>query len=294
VVSDSGEWVVVQQGMNTERKQARRYHWLSEGLESFIDAPHAAIEGPHQGEIVNLTDRRAAPSRQAQLELAREGPDRVLATLRQLREAPLPGHAAAPHLQLPAHHELRASDVLLRRLHGTLAAAAERGPVDFADLLLTPGLGARSVLALATVSEVIHGAPCRFSDPGRFSTALGGKDGHPFPVPLDVYDETLAVLRGAVGRARLGNDERLAAIRELDRQARHLEGAASGPSFEEFVARESRHSHAYGGRTVHGPARPVPRKRPAATSPRRSKGTTPANSPGTSNSQLVLPGFADP
>jgi len=309
VVSESGEWVVVQQGMNTDRRQARRYHWLSEGLESFVEAPHSAIEGPHQGEIVNLTDRRAEASRRGQLELAQEGPDRVVATLRRLREAPLPRPEALPHLQLPAHHDLRASDLLLRRLHATLAAAAQRGPVDFAELLLTPGLGARSVLALATVSEVIHGAPCRFSDPGRFSTALGGKDGHPFPVPLHVYDETLAVLRSAVDRARMGNDERLAAIRELDRQARLLEGASiGGPSFDEFVESERRHAAAYGGMTVgttvgttmKGASRPAPpdppgsRRRPDDTKNAQDKNKKGRDASGQVGSQLSLPGLTDP
>lgn len=132
----------------------------------------------------------------------------------------------------------RASDVVLRRLHAALAAAAERGPRDFTDLLMTPGVGARTVAALALVAEVLHGAPARFSDPARFSMAHGGKDGHPFPVPLTVYDETIRVLKQAVERAKLGNDERLAAIRRLDQQARMLEGHVAGPALEPFVAQE--------------------------------------------------------
>jgi hypothetical protein len=151
---------------------------------------------------------------------------------------------------MPAHHDVRASDVVLRRLHGALAAAAERGPVDFAELLLTPGLGARTVLALALAAEVVHGAPCRFSDPARFSLAHGGKDGHPYPVPLRVYDETLSVLRRAVDRARLGEEDRLAALKRLDAEARRLEVAARGPSFDAFVDEERAASRAYGGRTV--------------------------------------------
>jgi hypothetical protein len=135
-------------------------------------------------------------------------------------------------------------------LHAALAAAADRGPKDFADLLLTPGVGARTVAALALVAEVLHGAPARFSDPARFSLAHGGKDGHPFPVPLKVYDQTIRVLKDAVGRAKLGNDERLAAIRQLDAQARALEGHVAGPSFEEFIAEEQGRAPEYGGRTV--------------------------------------------
>lgn len=155
-----------------------------------------------------------------------------------------------PHLQMPGRHEVRASDVVLRRLHGVLAAAADRGPKDFADLLLTPGVGARTVAALALVAEVVHGAPARFSDPARFSFAHGGKDGAPFPVPLTVYDETIRVLKDAVARAKLGNDERLAALRRLDRQARVLERTARGPGFDALVEEERRRTREYGGRMV--------------------------------------------
>ncbi|HYO53390.1 DUF763 domain-containing protein [Archangium sp.] len=237
ILSDDNAWAVVQQGMNAEARQARRYHWLSEGLGSFVDSPHAAIEGPPQGVILNLTDRRAARARVAQVELVSQGPDVVLGALRKLRPqpAPVPVTPPLPHLQLPSHEEVTRDDVLLRRLHGTLAAAAERGPKDFAELLLTPGVGARTVAALASVAEVLHGSPSRFTDPARFSFAQGGKDRHPFPVRLDVYDETLRVLRSAVDAAKLGNDERLLAIRELDRQARRLESVVTGASFEELV-----------------------------------------------------------
>jgi uncharacterized protein len=262
VVTEDGAWAVIQQGMNPARRQARRYHWLSMGLKSFVDEPHAAIDGPPQGRIVNLTDHRAAAARAHQVELARSDPDRVVATIRKLREAAgsIPLAASAPHLEMPAHHDVRPSDVLLRRLRGTLAAAAERGAADFAELLLVPGVGARTVLALALVSEVVHGAPCRFSDPARFSMAHGGKDGHPFPVPLNVYDETIRVMRDAVNRARLGRDDALAAIRQLDKQARILERTARTPAFEQFVAAQSAHSTRYGGTKVLGPDRAGPRR----------------------------------
>ena len=243
VVATDGAWTVVQQGMNTGRRQARRYHWLSEGVRSFVEEPHAAIEGRPAGSILNLTDRRAARSRSATLELSRE-PDRVLREL--------------PRLQMPAHHDVRRTDVFLRRLHGTLAAAREAGPRDFPDLLLQPGVGARTVEALAAVAEVLHGAPCRFGDPARFSLAHGGKDGHPFPVPLAVYDRTISVLKQAVGAARLGQTEKVDAIRRLDEQARRLEGAAGFPALDEYVSEERERSPMYGGRDVLGPARPAP------------------------------------
>jgi len=263
VVTDDGAWAVVQQGMSPERRQARRYHWLSEGLESFVDEPHAAIDGPNRGEIVNLTDHRAADSRACQVDIARSDPDRLLAQIRRIRELSDLQAASAPHLQMPAHHDVRPSDVLLRRLRGTLAAAADRGPENFSDLLLTPGVGARTIATLAMVGEVVHGVPCRFSDPARFSMALGGKDGHPFPVPLRVYDETIRVLRDAIDRAKLGSEDRLAAVRRLDQQARILERHAEGPSFEQFVEGERSRLPALEGRTVFGPAR---RAKPEATS----------------------------
>ncbi|MBC9033877.1 DUF763 domain-containing protein [Sphingomonas sp. JC676] len=254
IVSDDGRWVVVQQGMNGDRKQARRYHWLSEGLESFTDAPHAAIDGRDQGVIVNLADRRAAASREGQLELLGSiGPDGIARELARFEAPAVPAaQALLPHLVLPDHHDVRPENIIGRRLHGALAAAAERGPKDFADLLLVPGVGARTVRALAMVAEVVHGAPCRFSDPARFSLAHGGKDRHPYPVPLKVYDRTIAVMKSAVCNARLGQSEELDAIRRLDAQARRLEATATGPSVEALIAQERHNSHRYGGRSVIG------------------------------------------
>ncbi|MEO8307639.1 MAG: DUF763 domain-containing protein [Pseudomonadota bacterium] len=258
VVTNTGNWCVVQQGMNAQRAEARRYHWLSEDAGSFLDSPHAAIDGRNCGTIVNLAHARACSNRQAGLELVNAGPDRTVSVLRQLRSAgntalelfPEPTTRSLPHLRMPAHHDVRASDVQLKRLHGVLAAAADRGPRDFTELLMTPGVGQRTVASLALVAEVIYGAPARFSDPARFSLAHGGKDGHPFPVPLKVYDETIRVLTSAVNQAKLGNAEKLSAIQSLDRQARRLESVASGPGFEEFIEQERKDSPRYGGRKV--------------------------------------------
>ncbi|MFO1058519.1 MAG: DUF763 domain-containing protein [Dongiaceae bacterium] len=258
ILAADGRWVVVQQGMNEASRQARRYHWLSEGLESFVADPHAAIAGERPGEIVNLADRRAAGSHRAQLELLGGlGPDGIVreaAALAETGEAPAAPRSqpTLPHLVMPAHHEVRAGDVMLRRLHGALAAAAERGPADFAELLLVPGVGARTVRSLALVAEVVHGTPCRFADPARFAFAHGGKDRHPFPVPTRVYDQTIAVLKTALTQARLGREERLDAIRRLDRQARLLERTATGPSLDALTAAEFRDSHDHGGRSVFG------------------------------------------
>lgn len=263
IVADDGKWVIVQQGMSDARRQARRYHWLSEGLTSFLDDPHSAIEGEGKGEIVNLADRRAEKSRNAQLDLlAGLGPDRIAREYAALARMPEPEPEAAhepepeqlvlPHLVMPAHHEVRAEDVVQPRLQAALAAAADRGPQDFADLLLVPGVGARTVEALALVAEVVHGTPCRFTDPARFSFAHGGKDRHPFPVPIRVYDQTIDVMKSAIAKAKLGQTEELAAIRRLDEQTRRMERAAGGRSWDEVVADELDMSARYGGRSVFG------------------------------------------
>jgi hypothetical protein len=255
IVTTDGQWAVVQQGMNGDNGMARRYHWLSEGLESFVDAPHSAIDGENQGEIINLTDRRAEASRLKQLDLLQDfGPDRIVHEVSALEGcvAPPPDQPFLPHLVMPSHHDVRPKDVIVRRLHGALAAAATCGPADFADLLLVPGVGARTVQALAMVAEVIHGAPCRFADPARFSFAHGGKDRHPYPVPAKVYDKTISVLKSAITSAKLGHEERLGAIQRLDREARRLERLVKGPPLEEIAASERRSSHAYGGRSVFG------------------------------------------
>lgn len=251
-VTDDSKWTVVQQGMNGDKRQARRYHWHSEGLASFVEEPHSAIDGPDQGNIINLTDRRAGRSRDAQLELLSGlGPDRIVQEYAALTEARSP-QLDLPHLVMPAHHDVRAGDVFIRRLHGTLAAAADRGPSDFAQLLLTPGVGARTVESLAMVAEVVHGAPHRFADPARFSLAHGGKDRHPYPVPLKVYDETIRVLKSAVHKAKLGHSEELQALRRLDEQARLLERTATGPSLDVFMAGERSRSAALYGRSEFG------------------------------------------
>jgi uncharacterized protein len=255
IVTDDARWVVVQQGMNGYRRQARRYHWLSEGVGDFVNEPHAAIEGVSHGEIINLTDRRAANSRDAQLDLLNSlGPDGItkeagtlIGVSNKVSTQPI-----LPHLIMPAHHDVRPSDVVMRRLRGSLAAAADCAPRDFPELLLVSGVGARTVRALALVAEVVHGAPCRFSDPARFSFAHGGKDRHPFPVPLRVYDGTIRTLKKAVQNARLGRQEELGALKRLDQQARQLEVWVKASSFEAVLTEERQASPEYGGRSVFG------------------------------------------
>lgn len=247
VVHQSGEWAVVQQGMNEGSRLARRYHWHSSAVRDFVSEPHTAIVGKPQGIILNLVDARANHAQAALLDIAQTPVQRSLDEIRRLR--------------MPAHHDVQSADVDLRRLGAVLAVAHEKDLRDFASLLLVEGLGPRTLQSLALVAEVVHGAPSRFDDPARFSFAHGGKDGHPFPVPLKTYDESLAVLRRALDAARLGHSEKLEGFRRLDRLTRNVE--ANREPFADFNAamdHERSISVSLGGRTVFDDARPAKAK----------------------------------
>jgi hypothetical protein len=237
VITKSGEWSVVQQGMNEQSRLARRYHWHSASVRDFTSEPHTAIVGEPQGEILNLVDRRAAQAQTALVTIVGQPVEDSLGEIRKL--------------SMPAHHHVRASDVDLKRLGAVLAVAHDQEIRNFASLLLVEGLGPRTLQSLALVAEIIHGAPSRFSDPARFSFAHGGKDGHPFPVPLKTYDESLAVLRRSLAAARLQHSEKMEGFRRLDRLARAVEGEFEPlADFSAALRHERAISKELGGRTV--------------------------------------------
>lgn len=247
VVSDAGEWAVIQQGMNDASGMARRYHWHSATLPSFTETPHTFIYGQNQGQILNLTDKGATPAKSGLLQMVQEGPDRMLPEIRKL--------------VMPSHHDVRAMDVDLKRLGSVLAVAHERELHDFESLLLLEGVGPRTIQSLTLVSEVIYGTPSRFTDPARFSFAHGGKDGHPFPVPTKVYDETIQVLRSAVDKSKLGQTDKQEAIRKLSVLSEKLEkDFIPNENFQQVIERERNTSWMYGGRTVMGKAKPPAKK----------------------------------
>jgi hypothetical protein len=244
IVSDNGEWSVVQQGMNDATGMARRYHWHSQKVSSFIENPHTFIYGQNQGEILNLTDKNAASAKSAMVEITMQKPEQILPEIRRI--------------VMPTHHDVRSGDVNLKRLGSVLALAHEKELRDFESLLLLEGVGPRTIQSLALVSEVIHGTPSRFTDPARFSFAHGGKDGHPFPVPTKVYDETIDILKNSVERAKIGDKDKQQAIKNLTLIAQQMEkGFEPAPaSFEKVISKEREASYKYGGRTVFGKAKP--------------------------------------
>jgi hypothetical protein len=237
VVTRAGEWAVVQQGLNESLRTARRYHWHSATVRDFTAAPHTAIVGESAGVIQNLVDLEARPAQDALLAMARAPVDHTLGEVRRLR--------------LPSHHDVRAEDVDAKRLGAVLALAHERDLHDFASLLLVEQLGPRTLQSLALVAEVVHGTPTRFADPARFSFAHGGKDGHPFPVPLRTYDETIGVLRRGLDRAKVGHTDKLDGMRRLDRFVRAIEERRSPYAEVDAAIRHERDiSRDLGGRTA--------------------------------------------
>ncbi|RAW03115.1 DUF763 domain-containing protein [Pseudochryseolinea flava] len=243
VVTKDGEWTVVQQGLNDTSGMARRYHWHSKQFQSYLNSPHAGVTGINQGLILNLSDSNASATRSGILSITKESPDKMLGEIRKIL--------------LPKHHEVRASDVNMKRL-GAVLTLAHENPIDnFESLLLLQGVGPRTIQSLTLVSEVIHGTPSRFTDPARFSFAHGGKDGHPFPVPLKIYDQTIETLKSAVEKAKLGDNDKLNAIKKLSQLALQVEKEFEPKDFLETVIKKERdESYQHGGQTVFGKARP--------------------------------------
>lgn len=297
ILTRNGSWAVVQQGMNEAEKKARRYHWCSTNLRSFVEEPHTGVVGDNRGKILNLTDSKADKARSSILEMSREEPERMLNEISQIgkpasqiilmqggESLPLaptssvatPSSGGHPHnapelpqqqelfpelsiqteekgrsIVLPSHHEVCKQDVDLKRLGGVLAIAYNNQPQDFESLLLTPGLGPRTLQSLALVSEVIYGTPSRFTDPARFSFAHGGKDGHPFPVPLKIYDESIRILRDSIEKSKLGYKDKSDCIRRLHTAALNVErNCAPEVDFDEAIRYEREHSKDWDGKTV--------------------------------------------
>ncbi|MEM9143845.1 MAG: DUF763 domain-containing protein [Bacteroidota bacterium] len=247
VVSDTGRWSVIQQGMHNTNGMARRYHWHSEHLTSFVEEPHTAVCGKQQGNILNLTHKKAGLTKKCILEITKEHPDKVLKEL--------------PHLLVPVYHHIKPKDVDMKRLGSILWLAQENETQKFEDLLLLKGLGPRTLQSLTLVSEIIHGTPSRFSDPARFAFAHGGKDATPFPVPTKVYDETIATLQYAVDKAKMGHSDRLRAVKKLSLLAQKAEkGFTPNTRFDALVQKENDESYKYGGRSIYGFAKPPQNK----------------------------------
>jgi uncharacterized protein len=219
-----GEWCVVQQGMSDETRMARRYHWLSEHVESYVDEPHEAVCCDARADTLNLVAHENDPVRRASAELAGQKPDVALKALQKAGMAPLKRRATRelPLLEMPARHPLLPEfDVAGPYLEKILLKTYQQAPKDFESLLGIAGVGPKTLRALALASELVHGTPATMRDPARFSFAHGGKDGTPFPVDRITYDKTIEILDKAINRSTIDHSEKVKAFRRLANFGQH-------------------------------------------------------------------------
>lgn len=237
ILTDEGDWVVVQQGMNPSIKTARRYHWLSSSITAFDEEPHSGVVGENMGLILNLTDKKAKDTKESIVNLSYEKPDQTLSEITKL--------------VMPRRHEVKPADVNLKRLGSVLATAYEKPVSDFCSFLLIPGVGPRTLQSLVLISEVIYGTPSRFNDPARYSFAHGGKDRHPFPVKLKTYDESISVLKEAIEKAKLGQSDKMNCLKRLYSISQKIEKELEPEAdFDDVIKKENSESKIYGGRSV--------------------------------------------
>lgn len=204
-----GKWCVVQQGMSDETSMARRYHWLSDSVESYVNEPHAAICCQKASPTLNLVAGSGSEVRAASAIIAAQKPELALVTLDHL-----------PFLSLPRRHAVRADDINPKYLQKILLRTYESAPRDFEALLAIEGVGAKTLRALALTSELIYGVSASRQDPARFSFAHGGKDGTPYPIDRETYDKTIEVMHRALNRANVGRSEKVSAFQRLSAFAR--------------------------------------------------------------------------
>jgi uncharacterized protein len=218
-------WCVVQQGMNLDNRYARRYHWLSENMQSFVTDPHAAIACDAKSDTLNLVAKETDHHRKAMAELSREHPDRMMRELQPLllNNIPLPLFDGLPperpnvpvDLHLPDRHTITLSDIHPSALKKVLLKTYERQAGDFEQLLGEPGIGPQALRSLSLIAEVVYNAPASRRDPSAYSFAHGGKDGHPYEVNRSLYDANLERLRRTIESTKLGVSDKKKALQSL-------------------------------------------------------------------------------
>ena len=239
ILSDEGEWTSISQGMNRQTRRARRYHWHSPTVRSFVEQPHTGIVGVENQQVLNLVDQDAGNLRNHMVALTQDRPKEVIEAIRSL--------------DLPDRHDVQKSDVNLARLGSVLNLAYNRDIEQFDDLVMMHGVGPRTLKALAMASEVIHGDATRFEDPARFSFAVGGKDGRPHPIDEKSFDETVSMLQNSVDSAKLGDKDKSAALKRLHKVAVAGESVGSPLDYlSDLIDSEWNHAENSGGKTFMG------------------------------------------
>ena len=239
ILSDEGDWTAIQQGLNTSTRRARRYHWHSAKVKSFVSDPHTGIVGERGDTVLNLADSRAEGARQHIVAMTQESPSDVVDACREI--------------SMGNYHEVREQDVNLKGVGAVLAMAHDSEIENFEDLLLLKGVGPRTLKSLALVSELVHGDASRFDDPARFAFAVGGKDGRPHPIDKKALDETIEHLQDSVEKSKLGYTEKSRALKRLHHATRHIEDTrAPTAHLDELQDSEWKHAEEHGGMTFMG------------------------------------------
>lgn len=204
IFTKEGSWTVVQQGMNTDLRLARRYHWLSKDVTDFVCEPHKAICCDKKGIVLNMVAKESDACRKTSSQLAREVPSKIIYEFNQIKK-----------LNLARHHFVSLDDIKSQNLQRILERTYEEKPNNFEELLGVKGVGPKTIRSLSLISEIVYGKPASFRDPVRFSFAHGGKDGHPYPVNRKQYDLSIQILKDAVAQANIGRTEKLEALKRL-------------------------------------------------------------------------------
>jgi hypothetical protein len=202
IFTSNGDWSVVQQGMNPDNRFARRYHWLSLGLESYVNEPHTAVCCDQKQDSLNMVAAESSASRTSVTDIARDKPDKIIKEVERM-------------LEMPARHPVLSLDISPKYFHKILLRTYERSPADFEELIGVAGVGPKTIRALALIGELLYGTRPSFQDPARYSFAHGGKDGFPYPVDRNTYNESIAYLESAIKRAKIGESDKLKALRKL-------------------------------------------------------------------------------
>ena len=239
ILSKDGEWTSISQGLNTNNRRARRYHWHSPTVKSFTNSPHTGIVGKKGKPVINLVDSKANKVRKNMLEIIKEKPEIMLKECRKIT--------------LPDQHDIKEKDLNIKRLGAVMHMAYNKGIDDFEDLIMLKGTGPKTLKSLALVSEVIHGDSSRFEDPSRFAFAVGGKDGVPHPVDTKTYDKTIDMLQDSVEKSKLGDKEKSVAIKRLHRATKDVESRYTPVAFlKDLVEMEWKDAEKNGGMTIMG------------------------------------------
>jgi len=223
IFTKGGQWAVVQQGMASEIKKARRYHWLSStlrrrsGKEDFVEEPHSGIASQVKVKPLNLTAKESRDNRQISTQLIKDGPKTFLKDISLIQKKK---EGQLTLMEMPNvefyHHPVEQEKFDLKRLKKTVFLANQFRPKEFEELLKIKGVGPRTIRALSLVSEIIYGAKPSYQDPARYSFAVGGKDGTPFEVDRTTYDKILAVMEKGIKKSSIRYQEKLAALERLN------------------------------------------------------------------------------